>query len=85
MHVFILVDLRSQFEFLPQHVRNGSQEAFLRWLAQHGEVSQWSSQDRTYYSFRSRWGIANVFTFPTTGDIYIQGEYFRMRTAGGNV
>lgn len=80
MHDFILVDLRSQIEFLPQQVRNGSQEAFLRWLGQHGEVSKWRSQDDTFYRFRSRWGIEHTFTFPTDGDISVQGKYFHMRT-----
>lgn len=88
MHGFILVDLRSQIEFLPQQVRNGSQETFLRWLSQHGEVREWTRRgewawDRryyTFYSFRSWWGIEHTFTFPTEGDISIQGKYFHMRT-----
>ncbi len=79
MHDFVLVDLRSQIEFLPQQVRNGSQEAFLRWLGQHGEVSEWSHQDSTFYSFRSWWGIETNFIFPRDGDIYVQGKYVHMR------
>ena len=79
MHVFILIALRSQIECIPQRIRNGSQEAFLLWLSQHGEMSEWSGHDDTFYSFRSWWGIETTFTFPPDGDISIQGKYIHMR------
>lgn len=87
MHVFILIDLRSQIEFIPQNIRNGSQEAFLIWLSQHGEVREWIGRgewewDRrnyTFYSFRSWWGIEHTFTFPADGDIYVQGKYVHLK------
>jgi hypothetical protein len=41
MRYFVLIDLRTQAEFLPPEMQGRSQERFLSWLWLFGEVKPW--------------------------------------------
>lgn len=41
MRYFVLIDLRTQAEFLPPEMQQWSQERFLSWLRLFGEVLPW--------------------------------------------
>ena len=41
MRYFVLIDLRTQAEFLPPEIQQWSQERFLSWLRLFGEVLPW--------------------------------------------
>lgn len=80
MHVFVLIDLISQIECIPQSVRT-PQETFLAWLGHHGEVSQFEFSDRAgvsyppFYRFLSRWGLEAAFTFDADSRLLLIGDH----------
>jgi len=80
VHIFVLIDLVSQIEFIPQSVRT-PQETFLAWLGHHGEVSQFEFSNRAGvpyppgYRFRSRWGLEATFTFSEDGRLLLIGDH----------
>ena len=82
MHIFVLADLLSQIEYVPQSVR-ASRETFLIWLRQHGEVDQVSTSPDfpPAYLFRSRWGLETTFQFREDGRLFLYLGEHRMYEA----
>jgi hypothetical protein len=81
VHVFVLIDLISQAEFIPYSLRK-SQEAFLTWLGYHGEVTRIECSNLAgvsypaAYRFRSRWGLEAAFWFSEDGRLVFVGDHY---------
>ena len=72
MRPFILLDLYSQADFIPQEVRTWPRQRVLAWLRQYGEVREWPMPVGDVASeFRAPSGLTTTFILTDDGKLSI--------------
>ena len=72
MRPFVLLDLYSQADFIPQEVRTWPRQRVLGWLRQYGEVREWPMPFGDVASeFRAPSGLTTTFILTDDGKLSI--------------
>ena len=75
MRPFILLDLYSQADFIPQEVRSWPRQRMLAWLCQYGEVREWplvaGNDSHMAVEFRVLSGLTTTFILTDEGKLSI--------------
>jgi hypothetical protein len=90
MNRFFLVDLWSQYAYIPAEVRALPRTGFLAWLRQFGEVLEWridmppsdnlpEGLHTTGTAFRSACGPQATFEITESGELFLYFDMGRLR------
>lgn len=77
MHIFRLVDLRSQARYIPRYVRQ-PRDRFFAWLRAYGTLTESSfnigGHRITIYYFKSRYGLEAAFHYDADDGLRFPGQ-----------